>query len=1159
MGKNLRKILFVLLIVFSAKFSYSQTYTLSNYIDWSTHNQNMWGPNGSPFTINMNQSLFHVDFNESFTVGAIENFAGGQFGAEAAINVWLDMGMNFSINGFSSGSVDLDYPVRVDLTFPDPYTFNPGQTVTINSWYDVLPGWNLETHFPTAGVMALDFYFGAGVSIDVNVCVYSCMNFNLIDVQVPVDTIHIFYLNSITGQAIYPCFVNGVFQFCNGTFPITFNNLFGIGLGGWITIPYVNTQDYLDPATKCLHADGDCTYVHLDLDLVQFLYAIAGVIPPPQGPAIQQFLSMLNGTIDIGYGVLIEYDLLDANLLLDFNLIQNFSFCPTIWAHLNFPTSVDYTVTDPANANALIDSGFTDSIVFAVDYDLNFVYPCYGYPQWPIDIAHSITSGFKNHTWDSIAFTFTLQAFEFTITLPISNMPNVTIPPFCVDVPYSCPSPGLPNAICYNQICSAPIYTPNINSLLSTIHIGPLIDLSIPLGYLPFTWFEETWNIAGLHDTVVPGTTLFPNPEMTSIITGNHIQCFGDTTWVAVYVDHGTPPYTFIWSTGDTVVTANPADSIHVFQGTYSCTVSDVNGCSQTHSITINVLNPEIFANLTGVDVLCHGDSTGSATVVASGGTPGFTYQWFPYGGTNTTASNLIAGTYTVVVTDAVGCTKTDSIVIDEPDSAFVMTIDSIEHVLCYSYNNGNINISVTGGTPPYSYQWSNGATTQDISNLIAGTYYVTITDDHDCIIIDTMDVIEPDSMIVHINSTSICYGQTITLNVDSTTGGTAPYQHLWNTGDTGTALTVNPLTTTLYTVQATDVNGCTSQVTPLVLYVTEQLQLTLLPSADSICIGDSLVINAVILGGGNITHIVHLSDGTSGTPPLIVYPQQDMTYTAWVTDSCDFITVYDSIFVTVMPLPPTAFSADETIGCQPFTVTFTETNPPEGQTYDWYFHDGFWASGNTVIHTFQDYGVFGVTMTATSYFGCVNSQTNNAMIIVYPKPVADFEFNPKLPNSLDMIFFDNYSSTHHAAHWSFGDGNTSEHINAFHTYASYGSYTIQLVAETEHGCKDTAYKDIYVKEISTLYIPNAFSPGGDGVNDIFLPVGQGLDNDDYHLMIFNRWGELVFETNDANLGWDGKTMQGNKAYEGVYTWLLYYREYQNYQEKRTGSVTLLR
>jgi len=1158
MKRYLSKILIIFLILLS-HLGHSQTYTLSNYIDWSTHNQNMWGPNGNPFTVNMNVNLFHVGFNQTQSIGSITNFAGGQFGAEAVIHAWLSMGANFSLNGFSSGSVDLDYPVRVDLTFPSPYTFNPGQWITINSWYDVLPGWNLDTYFPTAGVMALDFYFGAGLDIDVNVCVYSCMNINLIDVQVPVDTIHIFYLNSFTGQAIYPCVVNGQLQFCNGTFPITFNNLFGIGLSGWITIPFVITHDYLDLATKCVHADGDCTYVHLDLDIVQFLYAIAGMIPPPQGPAIQQFLSYLNGTIDVGYGVVIQYNLFTAHLLLDFNLIQNFSFCPTIWAHLDFPTAVPYTVTDPANSNALIDTGYAQNITFAVDYDLNFQYPCYGYPDWPIDIAHSITSGFRNHTWDSIAFTFTLTAFEFWITLPISNMPNVTIPPFCVDVPYVCPQPNDPNAICYNQMCSQAVNTPNFNGLMSTIHIGPLVNLSIPLGYLPFTWFDQTWNIAGLEDTVVPGTTLFPNPEMTSVLNGNHLQCFGDSTYLVVIVSNGTAPYTYTWSTGDTTITAAQADSIYIAQGVYSVTVSDASGCTQTHSITINVLNPEIFANLTAVHVLCHGDSTGSTTVVASGGTPGYTYQWLPYGGTNTTATNLIAGWYTVIVTDAVNCTKTDSIEVLQPDSAFVMTIDSVEHVICYSYNNANINISVTGGTAPYSYLWSNGATTQDIANLYAGAYSITITDAHDCKLYDTIDVIEPDSMIIHINNTSMCYGQTITLQIDSTTGGTSPYTHLWNIGDTTTYITVNPLITTLYNVQATDVNGCTSQVTPIILYVTEPLNMTLIPSADSICIGDSLVIGANITGGGNITYVVHLSDGTSGTPPLIVYPQQDMTYVAEVSDSCGFISVYDSIFVTVMPLPPTSFMADFTFGCEPFTVQFTENNPPEGQTYQWYFHDGYHGVGNTISHTFQNYGIYSVTMTATSFFGCVNSQTNHNMITVYPKPIADFTYNPKQPEAFQMIFFDNLSTTTYAAHWNFGDGNTSEHINGFHTFNFGNTYTVTLIAETQFGCTDTAQKDITIKEVFTLYVPNAFTPDGDGLNDVFRPLSVGIDNEGYHFMIFNRWGEMVFESFDVNHGWDGKTFSGEKAYDGVYTWLLRYNAIESYDQKRTGTVTLLR
>ena len=1151
--------LFVFIFLLLFKTGNSQTYTLSNYINWSTHNQNMWGPNGNPFTINMDLNLFNVGFDQTQTIGSISSFAGGQFGAEATIHAWMSMGMNFSLHGFSSGSVDLDYPVRIDLTFPDPYTFNPGQIVTINSWYDVLPGWNLDTYFPTAGVMALDFYFGAGLKIDVNVCVYSCMNFNLIDVAVPVDTIHIFYLNSFTGQAIYPCVQNGQLQFCNGTFPITFNNLFGIGLSGWVTIPFVITHDYLDQATKCIHADGDSTYVHLDLDLVQFLYAIAGVIPPPQGPAIQQFLSYLNGTIDIGYGVLIQYNLFTADLLLDFDMIQNISFCPTVWTHMTFPTNVNYTVTDPADSNSLIDSGNSDSITFAVDYDLHFQYPCVGYPDWPIGISHSITSGFRNHTWDSIAFTFAMTAFEFWITLPISNMPNVIIPPVCINVPYSCPTPNDPNALCYNQVCSQAVYTPNFNGLMSTIHIGPLLNLSIPLGYIPHTWFDETWNIAGLQDTVVPGTTLYPNPEMTSTLTGNDVQCFGDSTYLVCTVQYGTSPYTYLWSTGDTIVTHSHSDSILVAQGVYSVTVSDSSGCSQTHNITIHLLNPEIFVSLTGVDVLCFGDSTGSATVVATGGTPGYTYQWSPYGGTTTTASNLIAGTYSVFVVDAVGCTKKDSIVIDQPDSAFVLTIDSVEEVLCYGYNNGNIYISVNGGTPGYTYHWSNNAVTQDITHLIANTYSVTVTDNHACKIYDTVVIVQPDSMIVHLSNTSICYGQTITLQIDSTTGGTSPYTQLWNIGDTTTNITVNPQVTTLYTVQATDINGCTSQVTPLVLSVTLPLEMNLLPSADSICIGDSVIINAHITGGGNITYIVHLSDGTTGTPPLIVHPLQDMSYIASITDSCGFTTVFDSIFVTVMPLPPTSFTSDLTFGCEPFEVQFTETNPSEGQTYEWFFHDGYYGTGNTITHTYQNYGIYSVTMTATSFFGCVNSQTISNMITVYPKPDADFSYNPKTPAAFDMVVFDDLSTTTYAAHWSFGDGHTSEYINAFNTFNVGGTYTVQLIAETEHGCLDTAFTQINIKEVFTFYVPNAFTPNGDGVNDVFMPMSIGMDNEGYHFIIFNRWGEMVFESYDINKGWDGMTYSGEKAYEGVYTWLLYYNEIDNYNLKKTGTVTLIR
>jgi gliding motility-associated-like protein len=280
---------------------------------------------------------------------------------------------------------------------------------------------------------------------------------------------------------------------------------------------------------------------------------------------------------------------------------------------------------------------------------------------------------FRNHTWDSIAFTFVLTAFTFTLNLPsFPVLPDVCIPEYCLVTQVPCPDKSGEIPICYDTICSPPTcFGPLLIPPMDPSYtIGPLIDLSIPLGYLPLTWFDETWELQGFHpnlsgsfDTIVPGTSITPTLPMSTVIDGPNVICFGDTTAViTVTVTGGTAPYTYNWSTGDSITTNATSDSIIAGVGSYTCTITDVNGCVSTESLTIFYINPEILSTIIKEDINCAGDSTGWAICIASGGTPGYTYQWAPYGGTGDTATGLCQGTYTVTITDSVNCTLLDSI-----------------------------------------------------------------------------------------------------------------------------------------------------------------------------------------------------------------------------------------------------------------------------------------------------------------------------------------------------------------------------------------------------------------------------------------------------------------------------------------------------------------
>lgn len=667
----------ILLINFSPQQATGQTHTVTYDVDWMTANQNMWGPNGSPFTINMDIDLFDIAFGDTSSVNAITTIFGAQFGMAFTIGTWLELGSTFSLHGFTTGSIDVDYPTTIDLTFPNNYTFNPGSTVTINSDYTVDPGWALDSYFPSAGIAQLDLFFGFGLFIDVTVCVFSCTSFTPININIPTDSINIFYLNSQTGEVSYPWFDPThfpPFYIVHDTILPIYFSIPQIGLTGWIDIPYIITNDWLDANDLCLYATGEDHWLQLDIDVIQLLSAIAGLIPPPTGPAIQQFLSYLSGTIDLGGGFTIDYTLLAMTFGIGFYMQQDLSFCPKIWTTFTMPTSVPYTETDPAGA--IVNQGDSNIITILVGNNLNFQYPCFGYPTWDMGIRHWMTNDFRNHTWDSLAFDFTITAFEFWINIPFPVLPDFCVPAMCIDVPVQCPEDYGNADTCYQQLCTGEICTPQSNQGPQpdwTIHIGPLFQMTFPLGYIPITWYDDTWELAGFtpdqtnqyhFDTIVPNHQIIPNPPLIiSLAQTNPIICFGDTTGqLTVTVTNGTPPYTYEWSTGDSTTTTALTNSIsNLGTGTYSVTVTDVNGCTLSDTMSIANVDPPLYIVLEPTNVTCVGGSDGQIIAHVTGGTPGYTYLWTPIGGNDSIADSLPKGTYTVYVTDLLGCHITDS------------------------------------------------------------------------------------------------------------------------------------------------------------------------------------------------------------------------------------------------------------------------------------------------------------------------------------------------------------------------------------------------------------------------------------------------------------------------------------------------------------------
>jgi citrate lyase gamma subunit len=198
------------------------------------------------------------------------------------------------------------------------------------------------------------------------------------------------------------------------------------------------------------------------------------------------------------------------------------------------------------------------------------------------------------------------------------------------------------------------------------------------------------------------------------------VLCNGNNTGsVNLTVTGSNGPYTYLWSNGSTI-----EDPQNLTSGTYSVTVTDANGCTATTSSTITQPAVAMALSSTQVDVLCNGNNTGSINLTVTGGTTTYTYLW-SNGSIIEDPQNLTSGTYNVTVTYANGCTGTTSATITQPSAALTLSTTQVD-VLCNGNNTGSIDLSVTGGTSPYTYLWSNNATIEDILNLVAGTYSVT-------------------------------------------------------------------------------------------------------------------------------------------------------------------------------------------------------------------------------------------------------------------------------------------------------------------------------------------------------------------------------------------------------------------------------------------------
>ena len=672
-----------------------------------------------------------------------------------------------------------------------------------------------------------------------------------------------------------------------------------------------------------------------------------------------------------------------------------------------------------------------------------------------------------------------------------------------------------------------------------------------------------TYNVTvtNVHGCTSTATATVTEPtELTSTTSATDVSCFGGSDGTTTVVAQGgIAPYTYGWSDAASQTTSTATG---LPGATYIVQITDANGCTAANTATVNQPTNGLSTSISSANVTCNGGSDGDAAITVSGGTAPYIYNW-SNGNITDNNTDLVAGNYTVIVTDANACTMNDSIIITEP-TALAYTLQSTS-LLCAGGDDGNIEITISGGTPSYSYLWSNGSTDANLYNIPGGIYSVTVTDANNCnIVVSNIELTEPNPVVATIypQNSTICLNSSQDL-MSSVAGGNSPYTYSWNTSETSMNITVSPIDTTEYSLVVTDVNGCISEPTTAIVNVRAPITITATGDEIEICPGDPLNI-IVDAQGGNGHYYYTLQDGSMVTDNFVVYPNQTMTYIITVSDDCGSPVGTASVDVTVLENPPLSFIPDVHYGCQPLTVHFSEQSIDEGQTYEWDFGDNSSSNIGTdknPVHIYNNYGIFDVALTVTSIDGCKSSQHIADLIEVYKLPEAKFNANPATVSVIkpEVSFF-NYSIDAKDYYWSFGDGDSSMSDNPIHNYPEIADdYKISLIVVSDKGCRDTTYSSIRVNEVTTIYIPTAFSPDNDGINDEFYAVASGIELDKFNMLIYNRWGEVIFESDDLYKGWNGKLRNGKYASSGTYYWLITYIDNTGIEYKKSGNVTLIK
>lgn len=543
--------------------------------------------------------------------------------------------------------------------------------------------------------------------------------------------------------------------------------------------------------------------------------------------------------------------------------------------------------------------------------------------------------------------------------------------------------------------------------------------------------------------------------NLTFNIINNTVSCNGGSDGLAIATSiGGSAPYTYSWSDGQTNQLAT-----NLTIGTYTLFITDSAGCTGSNTVTIT--EPSALEVTTSPqNILCIGGGTGGATVTALGGTPSYIYSW-SNGSSINNATGLSAGSYIVKVTDGNGCTKTATLNVNS-NTSLTVNILSTSSVTCNGGSNGGATATITGGTSPYTYSWSNNGTDNSVNNLSAGSYSIKIIDSNGCNDTQTLTIAEPIAIDIVLTAYNITCNQNDGSITSSVNGGIVPYSYYWSNGATNA--TVSNLSIGNYTLLVIDANAC-SKIQTVTITAPLAINISMTNKSDTCTQSKGLAIASVSGGTGTYTYL--WSNGATN-------------------------------------------NAADNLSVGNYSVIVTDSN--------------------------------GCTQTTNATINDMNSAISDAGNDV---TIEQGESTP-LNGSGGIIY--KWIPTN-----GLDDANVSNPIAS-----PIKTTTYTLVITDNNGCTatDDVTITVNVKCSDDIFIPNSFSPNGDGNNDFLFVRNNCIQA--LSFKVFNRWGEKVFETTDQKIGWDG-TYKGKALATGVYAYFIEANLTNNTSYNDKGTISIIK